>query len=331
MAQDAKSVVTKKAVGLKFYDASFVNEYGKIESLRAQRYNSNFSLVLMNLESSDKRTTDNDTVDLIKKMSGAVLDSMRTCDVVGLIEDRQVAAILPETDYFGSLIAIRKLSKTINACIAKENMPYTAVLSQATFPKDGKGYGALLSTASKRMQDKKDSIWEKREFKDKLFWEIIADITTSSIVGFDNSTYEAGGGNQLDEHFIDQVNDLILKEVMQSPFKRGILYVVSKKINGSNPVVNSLSHVGSLSTKVFLVGQVEDNLRDIKNASPLFLDDPRLRESFFTFYLTEESGYAMICKENWGSTFSCFHTADKYLVDGLIHKFQIEYVLQEQL
>jgi len=264
-------------------------------------------------------------------MSGSVLDSMRTCDVVGLIEDRQVVAILPETDYFGSLIAIRKLSKTVSSCIAKENMPYSAVLSQATFPKDGKGYGALLSTASKRMQDKKESIWEKREFKDKLFWEIIADITNTSITGFDNATYEAGGGNQLNENFIDQVNELILKEVMQSPYKRGILYIVSKKVNGSNPVVNSLSHVGSLSTKVFLVGQVEDNLRDIKNASPLFLDDPRLRESFFTFYLTEDSGYAMICKENWGSTFSCFHTADKYLVDGLIHKFQIEYVLQEQL
>jgi len=64
---------------------------------------------------------------------------------------------------------------------------------------------------------------------------------------------------------------------------------------------------------------------------PLALDDPRLKETFFTFLMTEETSYALICKENWGSTFSCFHSSDPVLVEGLITKFQNEYSLKEQL
>jgi len=331
MLSDSKPIVSKKTSVHKFYDSSFVTEYGKIESMRAARYNSNFSVLLMSMEGTDGRLADTEAVDYLRQMSGAVLESVRNCDVLGVIEDRQLVAILPETDYFGSLVAIRKISKTVNGFVAKENLPVSPLFSQATFPKDGKGYGALVSTAAKRLAEKKNSLWVKLELKDRLFWEIIGEITNTSFKGFENSTFDAGGGYPLGENFIEHINDLIIKEIIASPFKRGILYLVSKKLSSNMAAINSIEQLGTLSTKVFLVGQPDDNLRDIKNTSTLFLDDPRLKESFFSFYLSEDGGYVLICKENWGSTFTCFHSSDPFLVDGLINKFQIEYTLQEQL
>lgn len=330
MATDTKPVSSKKTAQGRLYDTFFLSEYGKIEALRASRYNTEFSILLMNIDGMEKSLRDEEAEDFLKKISTTVLEAVRPCDVAGMADDRQVAVILPETDYFGSLIAIRKLTKALSQTLTYENPPKKVVFSQATFPKDGKGYGALISTASKRMLSKKESIWETSNFRNKLLWEIIGELSGTSFKGFENTSFDLGGGQSLNESFIDQINELIIKEITMSPYKRGIAYFASKKLSAL-PAINTLGHIGTLSTKVFLVGQSEDSLRDVKNATPIFLDDPRLRETFFTLYLTEDSGYALICRENWGSTFSCFHSSDPYIVDGIINKFQLEYSLQEQL
>ncbi|OGQ60066.1 MAG: hypothetical protein A3J24_08570 [Deltaproteobacteria bacterium RIFCSPLOWO2_02_FULL_53_8] len=330
MPIDSKTLSAKKAAPGKLYDTFFVSEYGKLEALRAGRYNTQFSILLLTIDGIDAQIHDDEASDFIKKTSNKILEAIRPCDVAGMADDRQVAIILPETDYFGSLIAIRKLTKSLSTALTYENPPKKVIMSQATFPNDGRGYGALISTASKRMADKKESLWEKNEFRTKLFWEIIGDITGSTYKGFENSSFDLGGGQSLSESFIDQINELIIREITLAPHKRGIAFFAAKKLS-TLPAINTLGHIGTLSTKVFLIGQSEDSLREIKNATPIFLDDPRLRETFFTLYLTEDSGYSLICRENWGATFSCFHSSDAYLVDGLINKFQLEYSLQEQL
>lgn len=330
MAMDSKSINIKKTAPGKLYDTFFVSEYGKLESVRAGRYNTQFSILLLNIDGIDTPIHDDEAGEFIKKNTNKILEAIRPCDVAGMADDRQVAIILPETDYFGSLIAIRKITKSLSTALTYENPPKKVIMSQATFPNDGRGYGALISTASKRMNDKKESLWEKNEFRTKLFWEILGDISGTTYKGFENASFDLGGGQTLSESFIDQINELIIKEITLAPHKRGIAFFAAKKLS-SLPAINTLGHIGTLSTKVFLVGQSEDSLRDVKNATPIFLDDPRLRETFFTFYLTEDSGYSLICRENWGATFSCFHSSDAYLVDGLINKFQLEYSLQEQL
>lgn len=328
-----KSILTTKIFPGRFYDAFFTGEYGKIEALRASRYNTGFSIVLIDISGFDEKLDlfeDKEASEFLKALVAATLETVRNCDVVGMCDDRQILAILPETDYFGSLVTIRKLNKAASA-IMRRYKPAYVICSQATFPKDGRGFGELLSTARKRVADKKESLWEKQNLKNRLFWEIIGELAGKSFKGLDNASFDAGSGQALSEFFIDQINELVVKEVARTPQKRGIIYFGSKRVAASLPVARFLNTVGSLSTKIFLVGEGEESVWEIKNANPLLLDDPRLREVFFTFYLNEDSGYALICKENWGDTYSCFHCSDPYLVEGLITKFQSEYSLQEQL
>lgn len=315
---DTNSTLTKTLFPSRFYDAHFVNEYGRLESIRANRYNTCFSIILINVDGPAG-------LDLLKKTVSIVLDSVRSCDVAGLLDERQILIILPETDYFGALMTERKLSKALNA------LPRSVIFSNATFPKDGKGFGELVATAAGRARDRKESIWEKRGYRTKLFWEILGDLSAKSCNGFESASFDAGAGQNLSEFFLDQINELIIKEITRTPQRRGIMYYAARNISTGLPVVKNLSSAGATATKVFLVGEGESGVWEIRNAMPLMLDDPRLRETFFTFFLSEDSAYALVCKENWGATISCFHTADPALVGGLISRFQNEYSLQEQL
>lgn len=329
MDTGTKSASARKALAGRFYDTYFVNEYGKLESLRASRYNTCFSIVLLSVDGANGPDDDADGA-IISRLSATVVDSVRNCDIAGLSDDRQILIILPETDYFGSLMTVKKLARAVEASGAV-TAPYSAILTQATFPKDGKGFGELLSTASRRAELKRNSLWERRGLKNKLFWEIMGELSSSAEDGFIDSSFEAGGDRELTEFFIDQLDELIVKEISRAPQKRGVLYFSAKKISQRVPLVKNLNAAGAFSTRVFIVGEAENKAWDIRTATPVMLDDPRLRDTFFTFYLSESSGYALICKENWGATYSCFHTADPYLVEGLISKFQTEYSLQEQL
>ncbi|MBI5469379.1 MAG: hypothetical protein HY891_09640 [Deltaproteobacteria bacterium] len=323
---DRKTAFARGLPG-RFYDAYFINEYGKIEALRSTRYNTCFSVVLITVDGhGDVDPSEGAHLESIKALAKVVTDSVRNCDVAGMACDRELVVILPETDYFGSLIAVRKLTKAAGQIARKGRL--SAVITQATFPRDGKGFGELLSTAAKRARERKESVWERQGLKDRLFWEIIGELSGRPYSGFDNSSFEAGSGQDLTEFFIDGINELVLNEVMRAPQKRGVLYYASKSIS-SLPVLKALNSAGALATRVFLVGEPDGNLSEVKSATPIPLDDPRLKEFLFTFFLNEDSGYALVCKENWGATFSCFHTADPVLVEGLISKFQGEYSLQE--
>ena len=324
-----KSGASRKPYHERLYDAYFINEYGKIESLRASRYNTCFSVVLVSVEGGGTEAEGSGWHEFFSKLASRVVESIRNCDVAGLADERRILVILPEADHFGSLMAVRKLSRSVESL--SSGTPFSVNLTQATFPRDGKGFGELVGAATAKMELQKESLWEKQGLKDKLFWEIMGELTSLAPIGHVNSCFEAGGDRAITEFFIDQLDELIVKEISRTPQKRGILYFSSKKISQRLPLVKNLNAAGAFSTRVFLVGEPEDSTSEIRTATPLILDDPRLREIFFTFYLNEGSGYALVCKENWGATYSCFHTADEHLVEGLITKFQSEYSLQEQL
>lgn len=339
MAIDTKAAAPDKggkdaSTSEKFHNAAFINEYGKLESLRAVRQNTLFSVILVNIsgfEGTQSSLKDPKMLATVQKVAASIITSVRNSDVVGMTDNRQIVVIMPETDYFTSLALIRKLSNATDALLRDGAIDTPITYSQAAFPRDGKTYDELLMTAKYRFTDRKNSIWEKLELDDKLFWEIVEGLFSRGYKGFDNSCFDAGMGFELTEFIMDQINDLIMKEIKRSSHMKSVAYFSARKISASLPVVKGLATLGPIASKIYLAGEAGDNIRDIKNASLIILDDPRLRETFFTFYLTENSGYALVCKENWGATFSCFHTSDHYMVEGLINKFYKEYSLQEQL
>ena len=284
---DTKSTLARMMLPTSFYDASFVAEYGRIESLRASRYGTRFSVVVIDiagLASGPGEIEEGEAAEALKKIASSVLDSTRTCDVAGLIGFNRIAVVLPETDYFGSLVAIRKISKAIDNTVVRSRPGLSVLISHAAFPRDGKGFGELLSTAARRSAERGESLWEKNGFRKKLFWEIIAELSGKNQSGFDSASFDAGGDLSLSGVFIDRINELVISEASKNPHKRGVLIFAAKKISAGLPAINELNFAGTIATKIFLVGEGEDKLWDLKCATPISIDDPRLRETFFTFF-----------------------------------------------
>ncbi|MBI5048396.1 MAG: response regulator [Deltaproteobacteria bacterium] len=326
---------SKKIFPSRFYNAFFVTEYGKLEALRTERYNKNFSVILTHIEGFNnlkKKLGKDEILAFLKELIKTMMETLRNCDVMGMVEDKKIVAILPETDYFGSCIAVRKIKKAIENVTTKGE-PYASIIfSNVSYPRDGNGYGELLAAADKRIQEQREGLWLKLGFENKPFWEIISILLSGK--GFeekDITSFDIGKGLALPSFFLDRLQEMIFQEILRDPNKKGILYLGAMKISPNLPILKAVDTIGVAATKIFIVGEGEEKRWNLPNATPIYLSDSRLLETFFIFFLGEDFSYAVVCKERWGDQYSCFHTSVPYLTEGLINKFQKEYSLQEQL
>lgn len=318
----------------RFYSSSFVDEYGKIETLRAERYNRVFSIILSQIEwpddTADNKVKDKEKKAILKKVIEVITDAARDCDVVGMAVNDQFLTILPETDYMGSLITIRKMRRAIDI-ITKDYPQISVQFSQSTYPKDGKRYSELLCAAEKRIAEQKDGLWAKFGLKDKLFWEAVSTLLEKK---HDDpcaaSTFDVGNDAEFPHFFLNRFQEIALQDAGHNPKRKGILYLGLRKISPDAPILKSIHDMPQTMTKVFIVGEGWGGA-DIANATSIYISDERLLDTLFILFMREDTAYAAMCREGWGDTFSCFHTADPYLVESLIEKFQKDYSLQEQL
>src|SRR3990170_2233845 len=242
---DAKSQLSpttldesKKIFPTRFYNAFFITEYGRLETLRAERYNKTFSVILTHIEgfhNLKRKLEKKELLDFLKGLIQTMMEVLRNCDVIGMVVDKDMAS------------------------------------------------------------------------------------------------FDMGEGFDFSISFLDRLQEMILQEILRDPRKKGFLYLGVRKISPNLPLLKAIETVGTTATKIFVVGEGEEGRLGIQNAIPLYLADPRLLETFFIFLLREDFSYAAVCRESWGGQYSCFHTVDQYLIEGLVSKFQADYSLQEQL
>ncbi len=317
----------------RLYDSYFINEYGRLETLRSERYGNAFSVIVIHVESfynGKKTPSRKGLLEFLKILVRTTNKVIRGCDIAGILEDKRVILILPHTAYFDSLITIRKLARALKFCTKTE--PYaTIIYSQATYPKDANGYGELVAVATRRIQERLDSLLERLDFRGELFWEMAAALTGNELEEQDSSTFYIGADHDLPNSFIDTLNTTILQEVARNHSSRGILYMGVKKYKEDLPIISSLHSINKTNTKIYIVGQGEDKKKQVGPATALLLADNRLLNTYFTLFFNEDTAYAIFCNESWGDAHSCFHTSDPYIVEALIEKFQQDYSLQERL
>src|SRR4030065_8491 len=211
------------------------------QTLRAEGYNKNFSVILVNIEGFNnlrKKLEKNELLEFLKELIKNMMKALRDCDVIGMVEDKKLVVILPETDYFGSCVSVRKLKKAIEH-ITTKGEPYASVIfSNVTYPRDGKGYGELLGAAENRIKEQREGTWLKLGFEDKPFWEAISVLLEGK--GYeekDIASFDLGQGLDLPVFFVDRLQELVLQEISQDPRKKGVLYIGIRKISQNLPLL----------------------------------------------------------------------------------------------
>ncbi|HBO85140.1 MAG: hypothetical protein A2073_02860 [Deltaproteobacteria bacterium GWC2_42_11] len=321
----------KKTAAARIYSGSFVEEYGTIEILRSERYHRYFSVILSKLEWADADIHDKKKKEVLKNVIDIISGSSRNCDVVGMGVDDRFITVLPETDYLGSLITIRKMRRAVDV-MAKEYPQVSVNFAQSTYPSDGKSYTDLLGAAEKRISGQKSGLWAKFGIKDKLFWQAVSILLQNKYDdGNVASTFDVGADMEFPPVFISLLQETVLREIIRHPSKKGILYMGLGNISPDSIMLKTISNMPKTMTKVFIVGGGESDKLNIVNATHIYVSDDRLLDTFFILFIREDTAYVVVCRERWGGTFSCFHSVDPYLAEGLIEKFQRDYYLQEQL
>ncbi|MCK4738481.1 MAG: diguanylate cyclase [Deltaproteobacteria bacterium] len=330
MTEDSKLLFDTR-----FFDSFFVSKFGALESARSARYGSAYSIILIHVVSFDNGENSPEkkrVEDFFRTVAPNIVDALRNYDVPGLLDDERLVVILPQTDYFGSLITVKKITRALEPFTSR-GAPFASVLvTQATFLKDADSFEGLVKVARERMSAVQLSPWENMGLKNKLFWEVIAKVTEGGLDGLDFASFDVGQHANIHESFLKRINEVIINEIERTPKKRGILYFGTKNITDELPFKKSLTELKKRTeTKIFIVGEGAQPDFDFKNATTIALSDDRLSVGSFMFFLSEDSAYAMITKEAWGGSLMCFHTSDPYVVEGLITKLQRDFHLQEQL
>ncbi len=324
---------SKKAFPTRFYNDFFVSEYGRLEALRAARYGRSFSIVLMQVESLkglDKKLDKKVLLEFLKKVITVVMDVVRNCDVVGMVHGKRIIVIFPESDYLGSLIAIRKLRRALSG-VTLEGKPASIFFSQATFPRDANGYGELLSIAENRIDLQRNSLREQLDMGEKLLWENFALLLNKDVESPEIERFDLGDGYEYDASFRDRLLEMIMQDISRNPGNKGIMYFGLGEGKPDQSLIKLLESLGGCATKIFILGGDRGKRWDLPNVTPIFISDSRFIEIFFLLILREDMSYALISKESWGGHLSCVHTVDPYLIEFLIMKLQEDYSLQEQL
>ncbi len=329
------------------YSAAFLADYFEKERYKAGRFHRPLSVVFLVVENFSflmEQTRESIVVGALTSMVDAVRRAVRDSDLVAREEANRFCVVLPETDAFGALLAVRRLRKAVKE---KCRIPFLGTefflqpfFMSATCPRDGRDFPELLRVAEEKFARQQKSPLHRMRLADRPFWDAF------EILLGKRDHYDLLRKGEDVPYFLRFRKDLgrnahfsvpretwlrILEAVAQdaavNPEDRGIVIAA-----GPTPEIYKqifLSYKASIPPhrNVYVVGQAGTSRFDSKNLMYVSTEDELLKEREFVLYLKEGGAYGFFCTAR-GSDVEGFNTADESLVEAMLEKAQEMYQLQ---
>ncbi|MGB8931557.1 MAG: response regulator, partial [Anaeromyxobacteraceae bacterium] len=229
------------------YNLAYFVDYAGKEFYKARRYGRAFSLVVLSV----------DNVEQIRKEAGrdlqrrsardlvnAVGRVVRDADILAKVSESEYYVLLPETDYFGALMFVRRASEEIRKEESirriEERCPFLLSMGAATFPKDGEDFDELLHWARVRVGEQRGSLLRRLHLGDvdpSAFWEL-CDLLLSEKARIPDSSPSTR--IDFDPEFFSAAQREAAREVARDPRARGLLYVGTSAGVGSSAIRDGL-------------------------------------------------------------------------------------------
>ncbi len=322
------------------YNLAYFVDYAGKEFYKARRYSRAFSLVVLSIDNAEQMRKEGGrelyrraTRDLVSAVSRVVRDA----DILAKVSESEYYVLLPETDYFGALMFLRRAAEEIRKEGSIEELerkcPVLLSMGASTFPKDGEDFDELLHWARARVQEQRGSLLRRLHLGDvdpAAFWEL-ADLLLSDSARIPESSPSAR--LDADPEFLAAAQREAAREIARDPRARGLLYVGVGGGLAAAPVLSVLpqgdpaARAGDATTHLYLLGPRGQG--EVPLGHPLvtevYLDgDKRFAGHEFLLFISEHSAYGLLT----GPSGRMFHTSDVPLVDALVSKLQKLYDLQ---
>ncbi|MBN1140819.1 MAG: response regulator [Deltaproteobacteria bacterium] len=324
-----------------FYNMAFFRDHVSKELFKSRRYRRNLSILKLKIENYGElkgKLTDLEVEEKLRRMAAAVNTTLREADIMALDEPDQYYLLLPETDFWGSLLTQRRILRLLHPVLPVIPQERDCVLKvrvrSATFPSDGVSFQQLAEVAEKRLNQMASSLAVRGGIEDVPFWTAMERLFAEGGGGLAPQSRPGGSGEScfftVAEGTIEGIMRSFCLELVESKQARGFIY---RGCDSFAAVLEGLSRVEAIersATSVFLLGGNRREEWDFQRIVPIYISDPGFARYPFFFYLSEEFAYGlMTCRQ--GSEWLGFHSSDYYFVENMILKLQEQYRLQEQM
>jgi diguanylate cyclase (GGDEF)-like protein len=329
------------------YSAAFLADYFEKERYKAGRFHRPLSVVFIVVENFTflrEQTRESIVVEALTSMIDAIRQAVRDSDLVAREEENRFCVVLPETDSFGALLAVRRLRKAIKEKCRIQFLGTEFFLQpffmSATCPRDGRDFPGLLRVAEEKYARQQKSPLHRMRLADRPFWDAF-----EILVG-KREHYELLRKGEEVPYFLRFRKDLgrsahfsvpretwlrileaVAQDVTVNPGDRGLVIAA-----GPTPEIYKqifLSFNASIPSRrnVYIVGQSGNTRFDAKNMMYVSTEEELLKDREFVLYLKEDGAYGFFCSAQ-GSEVEGFNTADESLVEAMLEKAQELFQLQ---
>jgi two-component system, cell cycle response regulator len=322
------------------YNLAYFVDYAGKEFYKARRYGRAFSLLLISVDNVDQLRKDGGRElhrKVLRDLVAAVSRVARDADILAKVSESEYYVLLPETDYFGALMFLRRAAEEVrkeeSVRQAEERVPLLLSMGAATFPKDGEDFDELLHWARARVQEQRGSLLRRLHLSDvdpAAFWEL-ADLLLSEQARLPESS--PSSRLPRDPDFFAAAQREAAREIARDPRARGVLYVgvggglASAPVRAGLPPGDPASRAGDNTVRVYLLGPrgAGPDAPPHPLVTEVYLEgDQRFAGHEFLLFMSEHSAYGLLS----GKDGRMFHTSDMPLVDALVSKLQALYDLQ---
>ncbi len=332
------------------YKMAFFRDHVEKELHKARRYGRNLSfikLVVDNYSELASRFLDRDLDQAMSRIIETVNTALRDADIMAMAAPNEFLILLPETDYWGSLVTQKRIRKALNGalniCDLKKSYPIQVFLRSASFPADGATFEDLRNLAGDRLERLKDSLYYREKMADFSFWEVVGQLLgAAKDYGFEGNDLQLSTRLaalekplrcrffRMPEARLDEVMRSFCREVVESRRVRGIIYRGCKDFEAMRQSMRFAEGVEKSATSMFLLGGKGRVNWDYQRIVPIFIDDWHFGKIAFLLYLNEDYAYALFARKR-GDELVGFHTSDFFFVENMITKLQEQYQLQAQV
>ncbi|HQU14118.1 MAG TPA: GAF domain-containing protein, partial [Thermodesulfobacteriota bacterium] len=160
------------------YSAAFLADYFEKERYKAGRFHRPLSVVFLVVENFSflmEQTRESIVVGALTSMVDAVRRAVRDSDLVAREDASRFCVVLPETDAFGALLAVRRLRKAVKDKCGIQFLGTDYFLQpffmSATCPMDGRDFPELLRVAEDKFARQQKSPLHRMRLADRPFWD----------------------------------------------------------------------------------------------------------------------------------------------------------------
>ena len=329
------------------YSAAFLEDYFAKERYKAGRFRRPLSVVFIvidNYASLLEQTRESLVAASLSDMVEAVRKALRDSDLIARVDQNRFCVVLPETDYFGSILASRRLRKAIREKCAIQYLGSDHALSpffmSATFPRDGKDLQDLWRIAEAKYVQRQKSPFHRMNLVEKPFWRAF-DLLVGKPEHYDllrkgkevpyfsriRRDFGRNGHFCLGRETFHRMVESVAQDVVSWNEDRGLVIAAGPRPEMFKQIFLSFGADAPAGRNIYIIGQSGSTRFDSKNLLYVTAEDERLKDREIILFLKENGAYGLFASDRLEEVCG-FNTADEWLVEAMMEKVQDLYHLQ---